>query len=193
MEPGSSTVAEITATNLYFSHTFSEPSPKKAIITINDDDDERPPSTFSEENVLSNFQFASFEGEDNFLDNDFSSEVTKETERSTVDHGYTKSDKTKKRKAVVRSSTAVESDATSQDVPEVADTQEDEADFLLSQAFLNQEKSISKKLTETSKELMEEIHRHEIYVKHFIGPLVLPPKPKKVGNENLGMAYSFSF
>jgi len=61
------------------------------------------------------------------------------------------------------------------------DTEEDKADLLLSQAFLQKEKTYTLQLDSTIIELKEAIQRHQLYMKHFKGvsPHCLPYKNKK--------------
>ncbi len=49
------------------------------------------------------------------------------------------------------------------------DTEEDNADLLLSQAFLQKEKTRTLQLNSTVIELKRTIHRHQLYLKHFKG------------------------
>jgi len=65
-------------------------------------------------------------------------------------------------------------------VSENVDAEEDKADFLLSEAFLKEEKTRNLELTKSSKELEEAIDRHELYIKHLFDPLFSAPKPKVV-------------
>lgn len=53
---------------------------------------------------------------------------------------------------------------------ETAETEEDKADMILSQMFLEGEKIRQEELAVAAENLKEEIDRHKIYLKHFFGP-----------------------
>ena len=112
--------------------------------------------------------------EDLFADETSKAKDTAETP-TVNDHGYVKINK---KKVITNSDVAV------------PDTKEDEADFLLSKAFLKHERSRTEELTETTKELIEAIERHQLYVKHFIGAQNLPPKPSRLENLKYGIITS---
>jgi len=76
----------------------------------------------------------------------------------------------KKRSTPVKVPPSVEPEESTLDTTKIdKDTEEDKADLLLSEAFLKEEKNRNQHLTSSTKEMMETVKRHQLYVKHFIG------------------------
>lgn len=87
---------------------------------------------------------------------------------------HTSPNKKKKRLAPEKVPLSVESEeSTLNTTKSDKDTEEDKADLLLSEAFLKEEKNRNQHLTLSTKEMMETVKRHQLYVKHFIGPQYL--------------------